>query len=1640
MKNMKRFFAVVLAVVMVFSTVAAASAASFSDVTETTEYKAAIDQLSALKVIEGYEDGTFKPEGEITRAEMVKMIYVMCVGTDAEGKVKAPTLFVGESVFTDVTTDHWACGYINWAASVGIVDGIGNKLFNPDAPVKFSEVVKMAILGGTVATSGSIPTTATLPSYPYGYISLADANGLFAGVNVKGASQPALRGETAQLLSNIIAAAQLSAKFQHLTALENVYFLGSTDEKIWQVPTAAADGNKWDSNKRSEKYICLGEDLETITDANSHWYRYDTPEDLVYGEKLTAYVDNNGQVALITVAADATVLETTVEGLTTSGSGNNLKYLVNGKEVKFDGVKFYQQQASGWYTVNANGAADYTSINTDAPVRLIDTDGDGKYEIVLVSIKVHNAKITNSATSGRFDLGTVTALKAGNILGATAADAVKAGTYFSYTLKRDFQASVQYFVEPMVGVSNVKVEKLDGLSAGEYTKVTIGGKVYTYASNFTGTKIEKVSTVTTDNKAQDTVDVRLDANGKIVGWNYYVAPSTTPAPVTGADKTAYAFVKSIFAEEVVGTYTRVTQYTITVVDLDGTEASYVLDDSVITANPSAWFAGTGNANNKISVETRNGELVPVINGKLVEYTADTFKDAQQTTAASNKVTALAAYANDVTGATVVYDDDFTGLINIAGDYKLVADIAAVLYDGKVMPVADFIALLGESKTFTANYSLDNGKYTLEVAKFAAATVPVVTNKVYAIITNTSVVAGSDKDHWKYELKGTFNGVAGTYESIDCDAAADLTVPAGLTVAVLKDGKVAGFELLPNVQYKAVSAKYGDLWMTHNVDFTNKVVDPTEVPVDMGAARYNSITVYKIGTKNAGVNAAAASMSVGSLSDIQLTKVTEDPKKTAKVYAIAEEDAGNGKFNATIFVLTVGTGDSDPSYTLGTYTPSAPVTITPVDPVAGTAYKLAFVQGNVNKLLYLTGEMNGYYAATTEVEGEGVEFTLEATTGGFYLSADVRGVKKYVNFVEDGNYKNVKFEKNPTTVFTIEDQTIVGVIGGQKYVLGTKNTGTYETLGPMLKGDLPFTAYFVVSSGVVPAPIPAQEVSIPDFNTAASAVSGNNVLTDSQYMIEGKITSIVNTTYGNMYIEDANGNQAYIYGLLQNGTSYGQMAVKPEVGDTIKVSGYGTVYNSNPQMKNAELVLHTPLIPAGAQLHYVVAAYDHNVRNSGYAGIVTAANKINVSPVGTAVAKGSNGGTEMTIASGATVDVTKGGVYYFETNPAGEITAAHPIKSTVSLLGNDFSLSGTTVSYGTSSTLTMDASHVVYCSAIANAGRIYGTDITVANIAARNEDDLVVFYDTDKDGDCDYVYVDLTYSVIVTSVVEDTDGAYITVKGGVGSTGSTGWFGVATNKFRLALPAGMTASDIAVGDVLNFRSRIDSTLNSLTNKYSAGGGVVVFDVIGKATTLTAAVTDANVSGDWKTITFKANGNDYKWSTGINTGSGNGGEGTTGVAYAGRKEFADGNWTMYFDEAGHVVYATPFTGTLPTVPAAPVVLDFTAQGYTNQQEVTSLASGAVTVTLDKGSNSNTPKFYDTGSAVRVYAGSTVTIAASSGNITKIEVTFGSSDKDNTISADVGAYADGTWTGSASSVTLTVDGASGHRRFASITVTLG
>ena len=115
-----------------------------------------------------------------------------------------------------------------------------------------------------------------------------------------------------------------------------------------------------------------------------------------------------------------------------------------------------------------------------------------------------------------------------------------------------------------------------------------------------------------------------------------------------------------------------------------------------------------------------------------------------------------------------------------------------------------------------------------------------------------------------------------------------------------------------------------------------------------------------------------------------------------------------------------------------------------------------------------------------------------------------------------------------------------------------------------------------------------------------------------------------------------------------------------------------------------------------------------------------------------------------------------------------------------------------------------------------------------------------------------------------------------------------------------------------------------------------------------------------------------------------------------------------------------------------------VDLTKQGYENQAEVGTIELADVTLTFDKGSNGNAPKYYTNGTAVRAYGGNTITFTAAEGkSISKIEITFGGSDGSNAITANVGTFETNTWTGTASEVILTIGGATGNRRIAAISV---
>ena len=144
MMNLKKTLAVVLAFAMIFS-MGVSTFAAYSDVEEGTTVGEAVGILSNLGIFTGFEDGTFKPNDTVTRAQMAAII---CRTLGYEDQAAAST---GTTNFYDVAASHWASGYINVAESLQIVNGYGNGAFGPEDKKEISVTSRGAVVEANTA-------------------------------------------------------------------------------------------------------------------------------------------------------------------------------------------------------------------------------------------------------------------------------------------------------------------------------------------------------------------------------------------------------------------------------------------------------------------------------------------------------------------------------------------------------------------------------------------------------------------------------------------------------------------------------------------------------------------------------------------------------------------------------------------------------------------------------------------------------------------------------------------------------------------------------------------------------------------------------------------------------------------------------------------------------------------------------------------------------------------------------------------------------------------------------------------------------------------------------------------------------------------------------------------------------------------------------------------------------------------------------------------------------------------------------------------------------------------------------------------------------------------------------------------------
>ena len=373
MKNLKKVLALVLAFACAFTMFAgAASYSDKADIKATT----AVDMLSSLGVIQGYEDGSFKPNTTVTRAQMAKMIFtIMNGGNDnAKAYTSLPTKF------TDLPTAAWAQGYVRYLQNTGIIAGKSVTKFAPNDTVTGLEAAKMVLVaaGYNAQKAGLTGAAWAQNTMKYGQL-----NNLFEDVDTDlNAALP--RQYAAQILYN---------------ALDMERVVWSNDIEDFKPATDVKDdktiGGKYmdlvktDAAQLTKVEKTSGKDTYEIVVGGNKYDKVPTDVSALIGLKVKVLLREkaNGNTDVYGVYADddSKVIAT--------GTVGQLEDVTNSKKTKLNGTEYKLDSEPENLNViepNTNTSVKLSTLEAATAidkvagtVKLVDTDGNNKADTVV---------------------------------------------------------------------------------------------------------------------------------------------------------------------------------------------------------------------------------------------------------------------------------------------------------------------------------------------------------------------------------------------------------------------------------------------------------------------------------------------------------------------------------------------------------------------------------------------------------------------------------------------------------------------------------------------------------------------------------------------------------------------------------------------------------------------------------------------------------------------------------------------------------------------------------------------------------------------------------------------------------------------------------------------------------------------------------------------------------------------------------------------------------------------------------------------------------------------------------------------------------------------------------------------------------
>ena len=724
MRNLKRALSLAMASIMVLGMmVVGAGAVSYDDFSDKDKIvnDDAVSMLVELNVINGKDDGSFDPEGIVTRAEMAKMICVVLNGG------KDPSLGnVSNYTYTD-TVGHWAAAYIEYCTTLGIVAGDGTGKFNPSNTVTGAEAAKMLLvaLGFKSEIEGF-----TGANWAVNVNVRANQKGLFDELSIN-PSEGLTRDNAAQMVWNALDAGVVSYDYTLITdgssitssptLIDNESKTLLTDKfkvaKVEGVIVANENATSTGTAVEKEDVTVL---LLTSDDADSKQDEGDTitlktaTAANLLGKSVTMFAKDWKNGAYQTVLGNPVVSsDNMIATISEDSDADDVK-----DALKDAGIKevskavlvenFIRATDKDDKELTISGMADVAKLTGNGiEVTVISNDNDNKADFVIVT-KMIAGKVSAYNAKGNDGDGyiTVSALvdidedhKADRIAGAEFADVKGSEDLAKDDIVLYYRVGDTFYAEKADSV-NVTVTSTKGDD-----QIKDGSNTYKASALSSKYDDDNNTVLTTAVEPDDEVTLYLDNFGYVV-YTDAVTAADEYMFITGSDASVKPGFESLTIKGVLSDGTEVTA---SVNKLNSKKLSSAFDNLGETAAEEL-------VNNKIATYTKTGEKYNI--------TTDHGKDVEITQIQKNKANLGGATANSRTIFVIGDKNDnykvYTGISNVpdvtsnslycyakSGVAKFVVALDATTSDGDT----NGIYILG--KTASAKKDGDDTIYVVE---------------------------------------------------------------------------------------------------------------------------------------------------------------------------------------------------------------------------------------------------------------------------------------------------------------------------------------------------------------------------------------------------------------------------------------------------------------------------------------------------------------------------------------------------------------------------------------------------------------------------------------------------------------------------------------------------------------------------------------------------------------------------------------------------------------------------------------------------------------------------------------------------------------------------------------------------------------